>query len=51
MTNQLHYLLRRAEQETVRAVIASDPRAEAAHRAMSRDYSRRAVAALRGEYC
>lgn len=50
MTSQLHYLLRRAEQEMVRAVVAEHPRVVAIHQALSRYYSRQAVVALGGRY-
>ena len=43
MADELHYLLRRAEQEAIRAIAALHPAAAAAHRHMSRVYSSAAL--------
>ena len=46
MVDDLHYLLRRAEQEAIRAIAALHPAAAAAHRTMSRLYSSAALILL-----
>lgn len=46
MADELSYLLRRAEQEAIRAIAALHPSAAAAHRGMCRLYSTAALMLL-----